>query len=118
MSYQLSHFFALMLHHNVPEKLDNSNWFTWTKKMTAALQTVSMTGIATGKLPTLSLEEKKDWDRSDRMLSGYIYGQVSDKYQYLIEDCDTGTTAWAALKAHFKKSTTVAFCMVETTEGP
>ncbi|KAG5718065.1 hypothetical protein E4T56_gene14069 [Termitomyces sp. T112] len=48
-----------------------------------------MTGIVTGKIPALNLEEKKDWDRSDGMLS---------------------TTAWAALKACFKKST-IGNCM-------
>ncbi|KAG6895668.1 hypothetical protein C0992_013383 [Termitomyces sp. T32_za158] len=90
MSYQLPHSFASTLHHNVPEKLDDSNSFTWTKKMTGALWTVSMTGIATGKLPILSLRRRRIG---------------TDEYQYLIEDCNTGTAAWAALKAHFEKST-------------
>ena len=105
MSYSIPHSFAVTLQHNVPDKLDDSNWFIWTKKMMGALRTIAMTGIATGQLPALSPEERKDWDRSDGMLSGYIYGRVSDEYQYLIEDCDTGATAWAALKAHFEKST-------------
>ncbi|KAG5339297.1 hypothetical protein C0989_004906 [Termitomyces sp. Mn162] len=64
-----------------------------------------MTGIVTGKIPALNLEERKNWDRSDGMLSGYIYRRVSDGYQYLVEECETGTAAWAVLKAHFKKST-------------
>ncbi|KAG5337130.1 hypothetical protein J132_04149 [Termitomyces sp. J132] len=70
-----------------------------------ALCTISMTWITAGKLPVLAEAEKKEWDRSDGMLSGLIYGQVSDEYQYLIEDCKTGTAAWATLKAHFEKST-------------
>ena len=63
----------------------------------------------------LSPERRKDWDRSDGILSGYIYGWVSDEYQYLIKDCDTGTTAWAALKAHFEKST-IGYCMAAQEE--
>ena len=62
-----------MLHYNVSDKLNDSNWFTWTKKMMGALQTIAMTGIATRQLPTLSPKERKDWDRSNRMLIEYIY---------------------------------------------
>ncbi|KNZ78760.1 hypothetical protein J132_10248 [Termitomyces sp. J132] len=91
-------------------KIDDSNWFIWTQKMMGALHTIGMTGIVTGKIPALNLEEKKDWDRSDGMLSGCIYGRVSDEYQYLVQYCETGTTAWAALKACFKKST-IGNCM-------
>ncbi|KNZ78746.1 hypothetical protein J132_10234 [Termitomyces sp. J132] len=88
-------------------KIDDSNWFIWTQKMMGALHTIGMTGIVTGKIPALNLEEKKDWDRSDGMLSGCIYRRVSDEYQYLVQYYETGTTAWAALKACFKKSTIV-----------
>ncbi|KAG6875872.1 hypothetical protein C0993_006955 [Termitomyces sp. T159_Od127] len=81
-AYQLPHYFALTLHHNVLNKLDDSNWFIWTKKGT--LCTVSMTEIATSTL---------------LLFSG---GRRSD--------CETGTAAWAALKAFFEKST-IGSCM-------
>ena len=51
--------------------------------MMGTLYTIAMTGIASGQLPALS-PERKDWNRSDGILSGYIYGWVSDEYEYLI----------------------------------
>ncbi|KAG5351729.1 hypothetical protein C0989_005130 [Termitomyces sp. Mn162] len=66
--------------------------------------------MASYQTPGLFPAEKKEWDRSDGMLSGFVYGWVSDEYQYLIEDCKTGTAAWATLKAHFEKST-IGYCM-------
>ncbi|KAG5350044.1 hypothetical protein C0989_000492 [Termitomyces sp. Mn162] len=105
MPYQLPSLFAATLHHNVPDKLNDSNWFIRTKKMMGTLNTITMTGIVTGKLPVLAEAEREEWDRSDGMLSGFVYGQMSDEYQHLIEDCKTGTAAWATLKAYFEKST-------------
>ncbi|KAG6816547.1 hypothetical protein H0H87_005253 [Tephrocybe sp. NHM501043] len=105
MSYQILASFATMLHHTITAKLDDSNWFIWSKKMISALCTIDMSAIVMGSAAYLSKSKRKEWNMSDGKLSEYIFGLVSDEYQYLVEDTETGSAAWTALKGHFKKST-------------
>ncbi|KAF5373997.1 hypothetical protein D9615_009925 [Tricholomella constricta] len=106
MSYQIPTSFGAQLRYDVPDQLDDSNWFTWSKKMKMALLAIGMAGITTGKKPDgLDVKEEKEWKASDGRLAGMLYGRISDEYQHLVEDLETGTAAWAALKAHFERST-------------
>ncbi|KAG6815912.1 hypothetical protein H0H87_010315 [Tephrocybe sp. NHM501043] len=66
-----------------------------------------MISITSGQISILSAEEKREWDISDEKLSEYIYGQVSDEYQHLIKDSETGSPAWKmALQSAKQKLTT------------
>lgn len=74
--------------------------------MKGTLRSIGMASIADGTIPNgMDATELKDWVASDARLSGYFYGQVSDEYQHLIKDAEAGSTAWAALKANFERST-------------
>ena len=85
-------------------KLNNSNWFEWSKKMKIAFLGADIEGIASGTIPT-DTTGKEQWEKLNRMLTAHIYMAVEDDYQYLIKDLDSGLKAWEKLRDHFQCST-------------
>lgn len=85
--------------------LSDDNWFVWSKKMKMFLMGAGMAAVATETKAPTDPKAKEEYERIDSQLVAYIYTKVSEEYQYLVEDCATGTLAWTALKKHFEKST-------------
>jgi hypothetical protein len=85
--------------------LTDDNWFAWCKKMKMFLLGAGMAPVATGSGAPSDTKAKAEYNKVDGQLVAYIFTKVSEEHQYLVEDCDTGTAAWAALKKHFEKST-------------
>lgn len=85
--------------------LDDTNWFTWNKKMKMFFLGVGAVEIATGTTPPTEDKAKAEYNRLNSQLTAFIYSKISDPYQYLVEDLDTASTCWTALKGHFEKST-------------
>ena len=81
-------------------KLNDSNWFEWSKKMKMAFLGADIEGIASGTIPT-DTTGKEQWEKLNRMLTTHIYMAVEDDYQYLIKDLDSGLKAWEKLRDHF-----------------
>jgi hypothetical protein len=85
-------------------KLNDSNWFKWSKKMKVVFLGADIQGIASGTIPT-ETAAKERWDKLNMMITAYIFMAVEDDYQYLIEDLESGLDAWKKLKDHFERST-------------
>lgn len=85
-------------------KLDDTNWFTWIKKMKMIFLAVGLEGIASGSPPTEAAQKTK-WDALDRQMLAYLYMAISDDFQHLVEDEDSASAGWVKLKEHFQRST-------------
>lgn len=83
------------------KKLDTSNWAKWQKGFRMFLLGLDALWVIEGlgsDAPTA------DQASLDRQIVPYLFSNVSEEYQYLVEDCDSAIAAWSALKAHFEKS--------------
>lgn len=86
--------------NKIPD-LDKTNWAKWSKGMTMFFLGVGAEFIATGTAPDAGEIVKASLDK--QMLP-YIYGKVSEEYQYLVEDGTSATAVWKELKGQFEKS--------------
>ena len=84
-------------------KLNNSNWFTWIKKLKMVFLAAGLDGIASRSPPT-DLDLKAKWDLLDRQMLAYLYISIEDDFQYLVEDENTTSAAWKKLKDYFQRS--------------
>jgi hypothetical protein len=85
-------------------KLDDTNWFTWIKKMKMVFLAAGLDGVVSGT-PPLDHTEKERWDKLNRQMLAYLHMAISDDFQHLVEDEATASDAWVKLKAHFERST-------------
>jgi hypothetical protein len=85
-------------------KLNDSNWFTWIKKMKMVFLAAGLDGIASGSAPS-EKAQKDRWDKLDSLMLPHLYMAIEEDFQYLVEDEDTASAGWAKLKDHFQRST-------------
>ena len=57
-------------------KLDESNWFTWIKKMKMVFLAAGLDGIVSGSPPT----KKTQKDMLNQQMLAYLYMAISDDY--------------------------------------
>ena len=82
-------------------KLDESNWFTWIKKMKMVFLAAGLDGIVSGSPPT-EKTQKERWDTLNRQMLAYLYMAISDDYQYLVKDEMTASDGWMKLVEYFQ----------------
>jgi hypothetical protein len=85
-------------------KLNDSNWFTWIKKMKMVFLAAGLDGIVSGSVPSEKAQKDK-WDKLDVLMLPHLYMAIEEDFQYLVEDEDTSSAGWAKLKEHFQRST-------------
>lgn len=85
-------------------KLDDSNWFTWIKKMKMIFLAAGLEGIISGSPPT-DTDQRTRWDTLNRQMLAYLYIAISDDFQYLVEDETTASDGWIKLQEYFQRST-------------
>lgn len=85
-------------------KLNDTNWFDWSKKMKMFFLGSGVDGIASGHPPS-DPKEYAEWEKLDKRALAFIYMRVEDEYHYLIDDLESGRAAWAKLAGHFQRST-------------
>ncbi|GJJ09167.1 hypothetical protein Clacol_003389 [Clathrus columnatus] len=84
--------------------LNTANWFTWSKQMKMFFLGCNTPQVTTGTLPTDAAQLAK-FNVMNALLTAHIYSKVLPEHLHIIEDETTATSAWAKLKAHFKKPT-------------
>jgi hypothetical protein len=85
-------------------KLNNSNWFLWSKKMKMVFLAAELPGIVGGSVPT-EARDKAAWDRRDMMMLAYLFMAIEEDLQYLVEEEGSASVAMKKLKEHFERST-------------
>ncbi|KIM45014.1 hypothetical protein M413DRAFT_9200 [Hebeloma cylindrosporum] len=85
-------------------KLNNSNWFSWIKKMKMVFLAAGLDGIVSESIPT-EKPKKDKWDQLNALMLPYLYMAIEEDFQYLVEDEDMASAAWEKLKAYFQHST-------------
>ncbi|CAK5274255.1 unnamed protein product [Mycena citricolor] len=80
--------------------LGKDNWAKFGKGFKVFLLGVDALWVM-GKGPKA---DESDQVALDRMLLPYLYTKIEEQYQPLLDDFESATAAWAALKAHFEKS--------------
>jgi len=85
-------------------KLNDSNWFTWIKKMKMVFLAAGLDGIVSGSVPS-ERAQKDRWDKLNKLMLPHLYMAIEEDFQYLVEDEDTASAGWAKLKDHFQRST-------------
>ena len=85
-------------------KLNDSNWFTWIKKMKMVFLAAGLDGVVSGSPPS-EKTQKDRWDKLDGLMLPYLYTAIEEDFQFLVEDEDTASAGWAKLKEHFQRST-------------
>jgi len=85
-------------------KLNNSNWFLWSKKMKMVFLAAELPGIVGGNVPT-EPREKTAWDRRDTMMLAYLFMVIEEDLQYLVEEEESASVAMKKLREHFERST-------------
>ncbi|CAK5272125.1 unnamed protein product [Mycena citricolor] len=80
--------------------LGKDNWAKFGKGFKVFLLGVDTLWVM-GKGPKA---DESDQVALDRMLLPYLYTKIEEQYQPLLDDFESATATWAALKAHFEKS--------------
>ncbi|KAK7007655.1 hypothetical protein R3P38DRAFT_2553374, partial [Favolaschia claudopus] len=85
--------------HKIPD-LTDSNFNKWSKGMNLFFFGIGAEFVSTGITPPATDADKSSLDK--QMLP-YIYGKVSEEYQYLVEDGTSAAAVWKELKNQFQK---------------
>jgi hypothetical protein len=81
-------------------KLNDSNWFTWIKKMKMVFLAAGLDGIVSGSIPSEKAQKEK-WDKLNVLMLSHIYIAIEEDFQYLVENEDTLSAGWVKLKEYF-----------------
>ena len=93
------------------EKLSDSNWSIWRKRMKAFLRAKELWDIVEGnETPPASGSDRAttDWIKKRNKAVNFLYSSVQSEVFYIIEDVseDDPAAIWRALEGHFEQRTT------------
>ena len=93
------------------EKLSDSNWAIWRKRMKAFLRAKELWDIVNGsEISPASGNEGAltEWTKKRNKAVNFLYSSVQSEVFYVIEDVseDDPAAIWKALEGHFEQRTT------------